>query len=88
MRQSPVSKSRAPLRIWNSWGSQIVTEAFLNVTVYPLLHSFPTESQEWLAIPWKTCTMDAAAFSSGMSNAAVWDDSIVAPLGSRTVNGF
>jgi hypothetical protein len=23
-----------------------------------------------------------------MSNAAVWDDSIVAPLGSRTVNGF
>jgi hypothetical protein len=32
--------------------------------------------------------MDAAAFSSGMFNAAVWDESIVAPLGSRTVNGF
>jgi hypothetical protein len=65
-----------------------VTEAFLKVTVYPSLHSFPTESKEWFAIPGKTCAMDADLFSSGMSNAAVWDDSIVAPLGSRTVSGF
>jgi hypothetical protein len=67
---------------------KIVTESLLKVTVYPSLHSFPTESKEWLAIPVKTCAMDAAAFSSGMSNAEVWDDSIVAPLGSHTVNGF
>jgi hypothetical protein len=32
--------------------------------------------------------MDAALFSSGMSNAAVWDYFILAPLGSRTVSGF
>jgi hypothetical protein len=32
--------------------------------------------------------MYAALFSYGISNAAVWDDSMVAPLGSRTVSGF
>jgi hypothetical protein len=32
--------------------------------------------------------MDAALLIYGMSNAAVWDDSMVAPLGSRTVSGF
>jgi hypothetical protein len=67
---------------------QIVTKSFLKVTVYPSLHSFPTESKEWLAIPGKTCAMDAAVFIYGMSNVAVWDDSMVAQLGSCTVNGF
>jgi hypothetical protein len=67
---------------------QIVTDSFLKVTVYPSLKSCPTESKEWFAIPGKTCTMDAALFSSGMSNEAVWVDSMVAPLGSRTVNVF
>jgi hypothetical protein len=67
---------------------QIVTEAFLKVTVYPSLQSCPTESKECFAIPGKKYAMDAALFSSGMSNAAVWDESIVAPLGSRTVSGF
>jgi hypothetical protein len=56
--------------------------------VYPSLHICPTESKEWFDIPGKTCATDASVFSSGMSNAAVWDDSIVALLGSRTVNGF
>jgi hypothetical protein len=56
--------------------------------MYPLLHSCPTESKEWFAIPGKTFAMDASLLSSGMSNATVWDDSIVAPLGSLTVNGF
>jgi hypothetical protein len=65
-----------------------VTEAFLKVTVYPSLHSFPTESKEWFAITGKTCEMDVALFSSGMSNAAVWDDSIVALLGSHTISVF
>jgi hypothetical protein len=65
-----------------------VTEAFLKVNVYPSFHSCPTESKEWFAISGKTCTTDAAVFSSGMPNAEVWDDSIVAPSGSRTVNGF
>jgi hypothetical protein len=31
--------------------------------------------------------MDAAAFSYGMFNSAVCEDSIVAPMGRRTVNG-
>jgi hypothetical protein len=65
-----------------------VTEAFLKVTVYPSLQSFPTESKEWFSIPGKTFEMDAYLFSSGMFNAAVWVESIVAPLGSRTVSGF
>jgi hypothetical protein len=56
--------------------------------VYPSLQSWPTESKEWFAIPGKICAMDAALFNYGMFNAAVWDDSMVAPLGSRTVNGF
>jgi hypothetical protein len=56
--------------------------------VYPLLQSCPTESKEWFAIPGKTCAMDAYFFNSGMFNAAVWVDSMVAPLGSHTVNGF
>jgi hypothetical protein len=57
--------------------------------VYPPKSSvFPKESKELLAISGKTCAMDAALFSSGMSNAEVWDDSMVAPLGSRTVSGF
>jgi hypothetical protein len=42
---------------------------------------------EWFAIPGTTCAMDAALFNSGMLNAAVWVDSMVAPLVSRTVNG-
>jgi hypothetical protein len=67
---------------------QIVTNSFLKVTVYPSLQSFPTESKEWFAIPGETYAMDAALFNYGMFNAAVWDDSIVAPLGSRTVSGF
>jgi hypothetical protein len=32
--------------------------------------------------------MDAALFTYGMFNAAVWVDSMVAPLGSHTVSGF
>jgi hypothetical protein len=67
---------------------KFVTKAFLKVTVYPSLHSFPAESKEWFSVPGKTCEMDAAVFRSGMSNAAVWDDYILALLGSRTVNGF
>jgi hypothetical protein len=65
-----------------------VTYSFLKVTVYPLLQSWPTESKEWFSIPGKTCEMDAALFNYGMFNAAVWVDSMVAPLGSRTVKGF
>jgi hypothetical protein len=65
-----------------------VTEAFLKVTVYPSLQSCPTESKKWFAIPGKTCAMDATLFNSGMFNASVRVDSIVAPLGSRTVSGF
>jgi hypothetical protein len=47
-----------------------------------------TESKEWLSMPGKMCTIDAALFNSGMSNDAVWVDSMVAPFGRRTVNGF
>jgi hypothetical protein len=65
-----------------------MTDSFLKVTVYPSLQSCPTESKEWFATPGKICAMDAALFNYGMFNAAVWVDSMVAPLGSRTVNGF
>jgi hypothetical protein len=67
---------------------QIVTDSFLKVTVYPSLQGFPTESKECFAILGETCAMDAALFNSGIFNAAVWLDSMVAPLGSRTVSGF
>jgi hypothetical protein len=65
-----------------------VTYSFLKVTVYPLLQSWPAESKEWFAIPGEICAMDAALFNSSMFNAVVWDDSMMAPLGSRTVKGF
>jgi hypothetical protein len=32
--------------------------------------------------------MDAALFNSGMFNASEWVESMVAPLGRRTVSGF
>jgi hypothetical protein len=67
---------------------KIVTDSFLKVTVYPSLQSWTTESKEWFAIPGELCAMYAALFNSGMFNAAVWVDSMVAPLGSCTVNGF
>jgi hypothetical protein len=67
---------------------QIVTNAFLKVTVYPSLQSFTTQIKEWFAIPGKTCGMDAALFNYGMFNAAVWVDSMVASFGRRTVSGF
>jgi hypothetical protein len=56
--------------------------------MYPSFHSCSTESKEWLAIPGETCTMDAAAFSSGMFNSTVLEDSIVDPLERRNLNGF
>jgi hypothetical protein len=65
-----------------------VTDSFLKVTVYSSLQSWPTESNEWFAIPGETCAMDAALFNYGIFNASVWVDSMVAPLGSRTVKGF
>jgi hypothetical protein len=65
-----------------------VIDSFLKVTVYPSLQSFPTESKEWFYIPGKTCAMDAALFNYGMFNTEVWVDSMVVPLGSRTVSGF
>jgi hypothetical protein len=61
---------------------------FLKVIVYPSLQSCPTESKEWFAIPGKKCAMDSSLFNSGMFNAAVWVESMVAPFGSRTVSGF
>jgi hypothetical protein len=67
---------------------QIVTDSFLKVTVYPSLKSCPTEIKEWFATQGKTCAMDADFFNYGMFNAAVWVESTVAPLGSRTVSGF
>jgi hypothetical protein len=39
-------------------------------------------------MPGKICAMDAAFFNTGMYNDAVWVDSMVAPFGRRTVNGF
>jgi hypothetical protein len=65
-----------------------VNEAFLKENVYPSLQNCPTKSKEWFAIPGKTSAMDAALLNYGMSNVAVWYDSIVATLGIHTVSGF
>jgi hypothetical protein len=87
IRQRSVFKSRGPLKIWDFSESQNVTEACFKVTLYPLSHKCPTESKEWLAIPGRICALDAAAFNSVMSNSEVLEDSIVAPLGRRTIKG-
>jgi hypothetical protein len=39
-------------------------------------------------MPGKPFAMDAALLNSGMPNDAVWDDSIVAPFGRRTIKGL
>jgi hypothetical protein len=75
IRQRPVSKSRGLLRIGDFWELQTVNEASLKVTTYPLSHNCPT------------CALDAAAFNSGIFNSAVREDSMIAPLGRRTVKG-
>jgi hypothetical protein len=53
----------------------------------PSSYNCLTESKEWLVIPGEICALDAAAFNSGMSNSAVREDSMVAPLGRRTIKG-
>jgi len=40
------------------------------------------------SIAGKICATEAALLSSGMSNEAVWDESIVAPFGNLTRKGF
>jgi hypothetical protein len=88
--QSYVMHAQARMRVYACFSLelQIVTDVFLKVTVYPSLQCFPTESKECFSMPGEKRAMDAALFNSGMFNAAVWDDSIVAPLGSRIVSGF
>jgi hypothetical protein len=51
------------------------------------LQSWPTDSYEWLAIPGKTCAMDAALIYSGMYMDAKCVDSIVVQFGRRIVKG-
>jgi hypothetical protein len=67
---------------------KIVTQSILKVTEYPSLHNCPTESSELFAIAGKICATEAASLSSGMSNEAVWVESIVAPFGNRTLKGL
>jgi hypothetical protein len=67
---------------------KMVTPSILKVTEYPSLHNCPTESCELFTIAGKTCATEAASLSSGMSNDAVWIDSMVAPWASLTLNGL
>jgi hypothetical protein len=47
----------------------------------------PTESSELFTIAGRTCNTEAASLSSGMSNEAMWVESIVAPFGNLTLKG-
>jgi hypothetical protein len=67
---------------------KMVMLSILKVTVYPSLHSFPTESNDLFTIARKTCTTESDSLSSGTSNEAVWVESVVAPLGSLTLTGL
>jgi hypothetical protein len=88
MHHTPVSKSLFPFKIYFPMLLKIVTPSILKVTEYPSLHNCPTEISELFAIAGKTCTTEAASLSSGMSNEAVWVESIVAPFGNLTLKGL
>jgi hypothetical protein len=88
MGHNPVSKSLFTFRIYFPILLKIVTPSILKVTEYPSLHNCPTERREFFAMAGKICATAAAALSSGMSNYAVWVESIVAPFGSLTRKGL
>jgi hypothetical protein len=88
MRHNPVSKYLFPLRIYFPILLKIVTLSIVKVTEYPSLHNCPTERSELCAMAGKTCANAAVAPSSGMSNDAVWVESVVAPFGSLTRKGL
>jgi hypothetical protein len=88
MRHNPVPKSLFPFRISFPSLLKIVTSSIVKVTDYPSLHKCTTERSEFFSMAGKTCATAAAALSSGMSNDAVWVESIVAPFGSLTRKGL
>jgi hypothetical protein len=88
MRHNPVSKSLFPFRITFPILLKIVMPSIVKVTEYPSLHNWPTERSELFAMAGKTCATAADVLSYGMSNDAVWVESIVAPSGSLTRNGL
>jgi hypothetical protein len=67
---------------------KIVTSSVVKVTEYPSLHNCPAEMSELFSMDGNTCVTAAVALSSGMSNDAVWVESIVAPFGSLTRKGL
>jgi hypothetical protein len=88
MRHNPESKSLFSFRISFPILLKIVTSSIVKVTEYPSFHNFLTERSELFAMAGKTCATAAAALSSGMSNDAVWVESIVDPFGSLTRKGL
>jgi hypothetical protein len=88
MRHNPVSKYLFPFRTSFPILLKIVTKSTLKMTEYPSLHNCPTERSELFTMDGKTCTTEADALSSGMSNYAVWVESIVAPFVNMTGKGL
>jgi hypothetical protein len=88
MRHNTVSESLFPFRIYFPILLKIVTLSILKVTEYPSLHNSMTEMSDLFAMAGKTCATAAVALSYGMSNDAVWVESIVAPFGSLTHKGL
>jgi hypothetical protein len=88
MSHNPVSKSLFPFRIYFPILLQIVTLSIVKVTDYPSLHNYPREMSGLFAMDGKTCATAAVALTCGMSNDAVWVESIVAPFGSLTLKGL
>jgi hypothetical protein len=85
---NPVSKSLFTFRIYFPIFLKIVTPSIVKLKECPSLHNFPTERSELFAMAGKTCANAVAALSSGMSNDAVWVESIVAPFGNLTRKGL
>jgi hypothetical protein len=78
----------ASLQTFLSNAVENCNSVILKVTEYPSLHNCPTEKSELLTMAGNICITEAASLSSGMSNEAVWVESIVAPFGNLTLKGL